>query len=250
MKSVWLPILPELSAANSHEIMQGRTVVLAILDRTKEEQFERAKKELKAAALEWMDVRASEEKAEKQEQRNRKELKIEEAEDKGDQRALKAAKGIHIVSTPKKDVGFGWVDGVFWERWLRGTYGIDVREMGMRVIINEEDAKRYWDTTIENKPIEPSRSQVLETLQTVLQNPTKIKSKSTSTRFENVIYAARDVGEGHPIASGGFMLGVILALAWWWRGRMRSAKGGPRRVSLNLGGGSSNGGLLSNGKFD
>src|SRR5438045_2242131 len=42
MKSVWLPMVPELSAANSHEVMQGRTVVLAILDRTLKD-FEQTK---------------------------------------------------------------------------------------------------------------------------------------------------------------------------------------------------------------
>ena len=138
MKSVWLPMVPELSAANSHEVMQGRTVVLAILDRTLKD-FEQTKQKMKAAALEWLDVRAGEDKAEKQELREKKESKIEQAEEKGDKKAIEKAKGIQVVVKPKKEVGFAWVDGVFWGRWCRGTYGVDVRETGPRIIINEQD---------------------------------------------------------------------------------------------------------------
>lgn len=138
MKSVWLPMVPELSAANSHEVMQDRTVVLAILDRTLKD-FEQTKQKMKAAALEWLDVRAGEDKAEKQELREQKESKIEQAEERGDKKAIEKAKGIQVVVKPKKEVGFAWVDGVFWNRWCRGTYGVDVRQTGPRIIINEQD---------------------------------------------------------------------------------------------------------------
>jgi len=138
MKSVWLPMVPELSAANSHEVMQGRTVVLAILDRTLKD-FEQTKQKMKAAALEWLDVRALEDKTEKQELREDKESKIEQAKEKGDKKAIERAKGIQVTLKPKKEVGFAWVDGVFWGRWCRGTYGVDVRETGPRIIINEQD---------------------------------------------------------------------------------------------------------------
>jgi protein disulfide-isomerase len=138
MKSVWLPLVPELSAANSHEVMQGRSVVLAILDRTHKD-FEQMKGKMKTAALEWMDIRASEDRAEKQELREQKETKIEQAEEKGDKKAIERAKGIQVVVKPKKEVGFAWVDGVFWGRWCRGTYGVDVRNTGPRIIINEQD---------------------------------------------------------------------------------------------------------------
>jgi len=131
-------MVPELSAANSHEVMQGRTVVLAILDRTLKD-FEQTKQKVKAAALEWLDVRAGEDKAEKQELREKKESKIEQAEEKGDKKAIEKAKGIQVVVKPKKEVGFAWVDGVFWGRWCRGMYGVDVRETGPRIIINEQD---------------------------------------------------------------------------------------------------------------
>ncbi|KAK9322916.1 thioredoxin-like protein [Lipomyces orientalis] len=222
MKTVWLPILPELSAANSHEIMQGRTVVLGILDKSKEEEFELSKKELKAAALEWMDRRVGEEKAERQNQRELKEMKIEEANDKGDEKALKEAQNMHIVLSPRKEVGFAWVDGLFWERWLQKTYGIDVRETGQRVIINDEDNNAYWDQTAEGPPIVPtSRQAVLDTLRTVVDNRNKIKPKSTTSKFVNLVNTIKQIGAGYPFALVSFGIGISLVIAWYWKGKIR-----------------------------
>ncbi|KAA8895791.1 thioredoxin [Sphaerosporella brunnea] len=139
MKSVWLPIVPELSAANSHEIMNNKVVVLGVLSRDKPDEFTAAKKELKEAAVEFMQQRQEEEQAERKRLRDQKQLRLEEAEDRDDQRAIGAAKGTRINVTPKKEVGFAWVDGVFWERWVRSTYGVNVNTDGARIIINDED---------------------------------------------------------------------------------------------------------------
>lgn len=140
MKSVWLPIVPELTASNAREIMDGKLVVLGILNRENEESFLTSQREIKAAANEWMDKQIREFQEERRELRNAKQMRIEEAEAKGDQRALKAAKAIRINmdKTEKREVTFAWCDGVFWQRWVRTTYGIDVKE-GERVIINDED---------------------------------------------------------------------------------------------------------------
>lgn len=141
MQSVWLPIVPELTTSNSQEIMDGKLVVLAILTRDHTDEFLMAKKEIKSAALEWMDRQTANFQRERQELRDSKQLRIEEAEDRNDQRALRAAKSIRINmdKSDHKEVGFAWVDGVFWERWIRTTYGIDVAKDGERVIINDED---------------------------------------------------------------------------------------------------------------
>ena len=66
--------------------------------------------------------------------------RLEEAEDRGDDRGKRQAKAIRIdiKEEDRRQVGFAWIDGVFWERWLKTTYGIDVRN-GHRVIINDED---------------------------------------------------------------------------------------------------------------
>lgn len=140
MRTVWLPIVPELSAPNAREIMTGKYVVLGILSRRRSDDFILAKRELKNAALEWMDKQTQLFQLERKELRDTKQLRIEEAEDREDQRALRAAKNMRITirEDDKKQVGFAWVDGDFWERWLRTTYGIDV-ENGERVIINDQD---------------------------------------------------------------------------------------------------------------
>ena len=143
MQSVWLPIVPELTASNSREIMDGKLVVLGILTRERSDEFIMAKKEIKSAALEWMDKQTQNFQRERQELRDAKQMRIEEAEDRNDQRALRAAKSIRINmdKSEQKEVGFAWVDGVFWERWIRTTYGIEVAKDGEKVIINDEDVR-------------------------------------------------------------------------------------------------------------
>ena len=140
MQSVWLPIVPELTASNAREIMDGRFVVLGAVTHSRPDEFKQSRNELKNAALEWMDKQTQLFQLERQELRDAKQLRIEEAEDRNDQRALRAAKSrrIDIREEDKKQVGFAWVDADFWERWLRTTYGIDIKA-GERVIINDED---------------------------------------------------------------------------------------------------------------
>jgi protein disulfide-isomerase len=144
MKSVWLPLVPELTASNSREIMNGKLVVLGILSQSRQAEFTAAKREIKQAALDWMDKQATAFQLERQELRDAKQLRIEEAEDRGDQRALRSAKSMRISmdDSDRRDVGFAWVDGVFWERWIRTTYGIEVKN-GERVVINDEDVSSF-----------------------------------------------------------------------------------------------------------
>lgn len=141
MKSVWLPIVPEMTASNAREIMDGKIVVLGLLNRDDEESFNGAIREMKSAASEWMDKQIQLFQLERQELRNAKQLRIEEAEDRNDQRALRNAKNIRINMdrADRKEITFAWVDGVFWQRWIRTTYGIDVKDTGDRIIINDED---------------------------------------------------------------------------------------------------------------
>lgn len=140
MRSVWLPIVPELLPTNAREIMDGKIVVLGILTRDRADDFILAKNEIKSAAMEWMDKQVTMFQIERQEFRDAKQLRIEEAEARDDERALRAAKSIRIDMnrSERKEVTFAWVDGVFWERWIRTTYGIQVQD-GERVIINDED---------------------------------------------------------------------------------------------------------------
>ena len=148
MKTVWQPIVAELTASNAREIMEGHHVVLGILSRERSDEFVIAKREIKNAALEWIDKETHARQLERQELRDAKQLRIEEAEDRNDQRALRAAKAIRIDvdSMRRPKVRFAWVDGVFWERWIRTTFGIDVKD-GERVVINDEDVSSFREST-------------------------------------------------------------------------------------------------------
>ena len=158
MKSVWLPIVPEMTSTNAREIMDGKFVVLGILNRDRSDEFILSKRELKSAALEWIDKQDTAYQLERQELRDAKQLRIEEAEDKDNQRALRDAKSIRINmdDIQRTQVAFAWVDGIFWERWIRTTYGVDVKD-GESVIINDEDVSHSGSLTrILLTRIEPS----------------------------------------------------------------------------------------------
>ena len=81
---------------------------------------------------------------ERQEMRDSKQLRINEAKDRKDQRAERQAKSVAISITEdtfRKQVRFAWIDGIFWERWLRSTFGVDITS-GERVIINDEEVSQ------------------------------------------------------------------------------------------------------------
>ncbi|KFY91720.1 hypothetical protein V500_04492 [Pseudogymnoascus sp. VKM F-4518 (FW-2643)] len=245
MQSVWLPIVPELLPGNAREIMDGKLVVLAVLTRERPDEFKSAKNEIKSAAVEWMDKQAQMFQLERQEFRDAKELRIKEAEAKDDQRAVRAAKSIRIDMnrSNRKEVTFAWVDGVFWERWIRTTYGINIAD-GERVIINDEDNRRYWDTTINDNSILPSRTSILETIPKVITSPPKIKPKFTISNLSKVFFDIRRGAGAHPVMTIGLVVAIILAAVGFGRKKRRS-RGGFFRLddekNLGLLGGGGNG---------
>ncbi|KKZ66651.1 protein disulfide-isomerase [[Emmonsia] crescens] len=226
MESVWLPIVPELTAENAREILDGKYVVLGILSRLRSDEFVQDKKELKNAALEWMEKQTKLFQLERQELRDAKELRIEEAEDRNDQRALRAAKNrqITIRESDKKQVVFAWVDGIFWDRWLRTTYGIDVRN-GERVIINDEDNRRYWDTTTSGAYIMPSRTSILETITQVISPSSRLKAKSTVGFFESMYFSTRSFIRNHPFLSVAIFFFALIFTYLFTKGRLRRNRG-------------------------
>ncbi|KAJ5408082.1 hypothetical protein N7509_001965 [Penicillium cosmopolitanum] len=239
MQTVWLPIVPELTASNAREIMDGKYVVLGILSRRRADDFKQSKRELKEAALEWMDKQVQLFRLERSELRDSKQLRIEEADDRDDQRALRAAKNMRITirEDDKKAVAFAWVDGDFWERWIRTTYGIDI-ETSDRVIVNDEDNRRYWDTASSGAPVMASRTSILETIPLVISSPPKLAAKSTIGTFETFFFYTRSFLSSHPILFF-ILLGITVAVAAiFGRGRLL------RRGGLGRGGiiGNSNGG--------
>lgn len=140
MQRVWLPLVPELTATNAHEIMDNHIVVLGVLSREKPDEFDLSRKEMKNAGKEWMERETHAFQLERAELRDSKQLRIEEADDRGDKRALRDAKNIRIQISEedRKQVRFAWVDGQFWERWIRTTYGVQIKE-GERVVVIDED---------------------------------------------------------------------------------------------------------------
>lgn len=262
MMTVWQPIVPELTASNAREIMDGHYVVLGILSRARSDEFAIAKREIKNAALEWIEKDEHNRQLERQELRDAKQLRIEEAQDRNDERAERAAKQIRIdvdsLNRPK--VRFAWVDGAFWDRWLRTTYGIDVSE-GEKVIINDEDVSscshrvrivhshslsadklqnhRYWDQTSTGNPIVPSRTSILETIPRVIANPPKIPSKSTASSIAMVWYRFKSAWQHHPILCAiGTTIAVLSLLILGRRYRRVLPFGGQRYGSagfFNLG---------------
>ncbi|KAK1674779.1 thioredoxin [Colletotrichum godetiae] len=236
MKSVWLPIVPEMTASNAREIMDGKVVVLGIVNREDQEGFLRAKRELKSAANEWMDKQIQNFQHERQELRDAKQLRIDEADDRGDGRALRAAKAIRINmdKSDRKQVGFAWVDSVFWQRWIRTTYGIDTKD-GDRVIINDEDNRRYWDTTITGNNILLSRTSILETINKVVSSPPKIKPKLTISSFEKIFFDIRVTFVEHPYLTMGCILGLAFGAFSWFRSRSRKGRGGHFRLEESWG---------------
>ena len=144
MQSVWLPLVPELTATNAHEIMDRKFTVLGVLDRENPDEFKESRRELQNAAIEWMDKQTQLFQLERQEMRDSKQLRINEAKDRKDQRAERQAKSVAISITEdtfRKQVRFAWIDGIFWERWLRSTFGVDITS-GERVIINDEEVSQ------------------------------------------------------------------------------------------------------------
>ncbi|KAI5207973.1 hypothetical protein AUEXF2481DRAFT_68884 [Aureobasidium subglaciale EXF-2481] len=225
MQANWLPIVPELTASNARDVMDHRLVVLAILSRERKEDFAIARRELKSAALEWIDKEIQAFQLERQEYRDAKQLRIEEAEDRNDQRGLRAAKQIRIDMNeiPRKEIGFAWVDGVFWERWLKTTFGIDVKD-GEKVVINDEDKQRYWDLTTTGNPIVPSRVSILETLPKVVANPPKISPKHKNSFLGHLAWTVRRGMWAHPLITIGLVIGMLIGASIWGRGLIRRGK--------------------------
>ncbi|KAI0966595.1 thioredoxin-like protein [Xylaria arbuscula] len=222
MKSVWLPIVPELTASNAREIMDGKMVVLGVLNRENKDSFTGALHEMKEAANDWMDKQIQAFQLERQNARDAKQLRLEEAEDRGDQRGVRAAKNIRINMdwSDRKEVAFAWVDGTFWQRWIRTTYGIDTKD-GDRVIINDEDNRRYWDQTLNGYNIVPSRVSILETLSKVTSNPPTIKPKLTISSIEKVFFDIKMNFIEHPYLTLGCIAGIAFGVISWYRGRQR-----------------------------
>ncbi|KAM3513277.1 hypothetical protein MY11210_003053 [Beauveria gryllotalpidicola] len=240
MKSVWLPLVPELTATNARQIMENKLVVLGILERKEgdPETIQSSLREMKSAANEWMDRQIQEFQLERKKLRDAKQMRIEEAEDRNDERALRSAKSIRINmdNSNRKEVAFAWVDGIFWQRWLRTTYGIDIKDKdGERIIINDEASRKYWDTTVTGNHILVSRTSIMETLDKIVYGPQVIKPKLTVSFIEKIFFDIRVTFRDHPILSLLSVCGVAYGALTWFRAR-KGRRGGHFRLDDSIGG--------------
>lgn len=255
MRSVWLPLVPEVTPSNARQIFNGKIVALGILSHADKDAFTVSLREMKSAANEWMDRQIQEFQLERKKLRDSKQMRIEEAEDRGDQRALRSAKAIRIDmnSSGRKEVGFAWIDGATWQRWIRQTYGIDVKD-GEKIIINDEDVsgfvvvrhclvvltfvaknRRYWDQTATGNYIMVSRTSIMETLDKVVYGPHVIRHKLTVSTFEKVLLDIKAAFVEHPYLSMGCVLGIAFGTVSWLRGRSRRVRGGHFRLDDGMG---------------
>ncbi|KAJ4270048.1 hypothetical protein NW762_001721 [Fusarium torreyae] len=226
MKSTWLPLVPEMTAINAKQIMNHKLVVLAVLNRDDEDRLQNSISELKNAANEWVDRQVQEFQLERKKLRDAKQMRIEEAESRDDQRGLRNAKAIKIDmdSTRRKEVGFAWVDGIFWQRWIASTYNIDVRN-GERVIINEEDRHQFWDTTPTGNHIMISHTSIMDTLDKIVYGPNPISPKYTISSFAKFFFDIQMSFVDHPFLSIGFVIAASFGIYSWFRNRTRRSRG-------------------------
>jgi protein disulfide-isomerase len=71
-----------------------------------------------------------------------------------------------------------------------------------------------------------SRTSILETIPKVVSSPPKIKPKSTIGSIEKFFFDVRGAISGHPFVSVGLMIGIVIGVLMYGRGRMRRSRGG------------------------
>lgn len=169
------PLVSQLTPFNSKDLFHNRLVVLAILDPRDEGDTKIALKELKAAALELQRLEKREGHEELEEQRKKKQLKIDEAKDKGDKNAEEEAGKIRIELTKRQKIGIVWIDGIFWERWVKERYGNN-EGYKSRIVINDEAAGQFWDRNWGHGIMLPSRAQIIETIEEIYSKNPRVKA--------------------------------------------------------------------------
>ena len=71
-----------------------------------------------------------------------------------------------------------------------------------------------------------SRTSILETIPKVVCSPPKIKPKSTIGSFEKFFFDVRGAISGHPLLSVGLIIGIVVGVLVYGKGRMRRSRGG------------------------
>lgn len=216
-------MVPQLTPVNARKIFdRARYVVLAVVDPRNVDEKDRAIREVRATALKYLEDTAKEDREELLDLRAKKMLKVEEAKDRGDEKAAEQAEQIRVEIGRKPVVGFAWIDGVFWERWLKTRYGFDL-DNRKPVIINDQSGRQYWDVKADGNHIPASRSQLLDVLEQVMVSPPEIPPQILLDGIKGYLHLAYywAVTEWHISGS------IFIFIGWLLYGRRRSP---PRRM--------------------
>jgi len=87
---------------------------------------------------------------------------------------------------------------------------------------------------LQGKPILPTTESIIETLQAVLANPSKIKPVSMVGRIETMYRATIAFIRSHPFGIGSLVIVLVLAAAFWTRRRMKRKFGGLTTPTFSL----------------
>lgn len=209
------PLVPQMTPSNSADLFASKLVVLAILDPRDESDTRSALKELRATARELQSIMAKDQLEEIEELRKKKQLKIEEAKDKGDKKAEEEANKIRVEIGQRQRIGIAWIDGVFWERWVKSRYGSN-EGYTSRVVINEESTGRYWDRNWGHGIILPSRSQILETIAEIASPRPRVYSQNLRGPIGTMMVNCRNLVLEHQFASV-LLFSAVVAIVWFRR---------------------------------
>ncbi|KAA8900305.1 hypothetical protein TRICI_006223 [Trichomonascus ciferrii] len=225
-KERWLSLVPQLTPANAHDVFSySQYVVVGVMDPREQKPWATALKELRATALKFQDKASRDAADEIEDLRAKKQVKIDEARDKGDKMAEKNAKKIKVLVSDKPKVGFAWIDGVFWERWIKSKYGHDSASKP-RVIVNDEAGGKFWDVNIRGRYIDASRSQILESLEFILNDSPQLRPKALRNSYKGYYVMLKEfVLRWWHVT---IIISLILCLVHTSRGRRR---GGFRRLT-------------------
>lgn len=180
VRSHSLSLVPQLTPQTADAIFQRQLVVLGFLDTRDPVKAEAAVRELRMAARELQVILESEEREELVELRREKQARVDRARDRGDEKAEEMANQIRVEISQRDPVGIAWVDGVFWDRWIKMRYGAGAADgsaqLNNRVVINDEINGRYWDRTLGGSRLSASSYSIIETLEAVLKPVPQIRA--------------------------------------------------------------------------
>lgn len=195
-----LSLVPQLTPQTADTVFQSQLVVLGLLDPRDSEAATAALTELRATARELKSILESEERQELIKLRREKQARVDLARDRGDEKGEEAANQIRVEISQRDPVGVAWVDGVFWDRWVKRRYGAGAADgsplLNSRVIINDEANGRYWDRTLGGSRLYASSYSILETLEAVLKPVPRIRAQALPRRGFSWPWSRGRYGDG------------------------------------------------------